>query len=432
MADKALPDLTAAATLDGSELTYITQGGNSRKLVLSALNVLYQPLDSDLTTIAGLTATTDNFIVSVASAWASRTPAQVRTTLGLVIGTNVQAFDALLLSIAGLTFGADNFIYGTGSDTAAAGTITSFGRSLVDDADATAARVTLGLVIGTNVQAYDADLTTWAGITPGTGVGTALAVNVGSAGAFVTFNGALGTPSSATLSNATGLPIAGLVASTSTPIGVGSIELGNSSDTTITRTGAGDIAVEGNAVYRAGGTDVPVTDGGTGSSTASGARTNLGLGTSATVNTGTSGATIPLLNAANTFGALQTFSSGGDLTPAAAPSTTSLGYLGAPQNLGLDSGNVTLALTDCGKHIYHSDGNTRTLTIPANGSVAFPVGTVIAGVNENGAGVLTIAITTDTLRWGSSTGSRSVAANGSWTLLKVASTLWRLTGDGIT
>lgn len=46
-------------------------------------------------------------------------------------------------------------------------------------------------------------------------------------------------------------------------------------DTTITRTGAGDIAVEGNAIYRAGGTDVPVTDGGTGASTAAGARTNL-------------------------------------------------------------------------------------------------------------------------------------------------------------
>jgi hypothetical protein len=53
------------------------------------------------------------------------------------------------------------------------------------------------------------------------------------------------------------------------------INLGAASDTTLSRTGAGDIAVEGNAVYRAGGTDVPVTDGGTGSSTASGARTNL-------------------------------------------------------------------------------------------------------------------------------------------------------------
>lgn len=41
----------------------------------------------------------------------------------------------------------------------------------------------------------------------GTGVLTALGVNVGSAGAFVTFNGALGTPSSGTLTSATGLPI---------------------------------------------------------------------------------------------------------------------------------------------------------------------------------------------------------------------------------
>ena len=49
----------------------------------AAIAAAYQPLDADLTTIAGLTATTDNFIVSVASAWASRTPAQVRTTLGI-------------------------------------------------------------------------------------------------------------------------------------------------------------------------------------------------------------------------------------------------------------------------------------------------------------------------------------------------------------
>src|SRR4029077_6696538 len=43
----------------------------------------FQPLDSGLTTIPGLTATTDNFVVSVSSAWASRTPAQVKTTLAL-------------------------------------------------------------------------------------------------------------------------------------------------------------------------------------------------------------------------------------------------------------------------------------------------------------------------------------------------------------
>lgn len=60
--------------------------------------------------------------------------------------------------------------------------------------------------ISSTVQAYDADLTTWAGITPGTGVGTALAVNVGSAGAFVTNGGALGTPSSGNASNLTSFP----------------------------------------------------------------------------------------------------------------------------------------------------------------------------------------------------------------------------------
>jgi hypothetical protein len=48
------------------------------------------------------------------------------------------------------------------------------------------------------------------GITTGTGVATALGVNVGSAGAMVLFNGAGGTPSSLTLTNALGLPIAGL------------------------------------------------------------------------------------------------------------------------------------------------------------------------------------------------------------------------------
>ena len=118
-----------------------------------------------------------------------------------------QPADAELTAIAGLTSAADSAPYFTGSGTAALMTVTAAGRALIDDADATAQRATLGLVIGTNVQAYDADLTTWAGITPGTGVGTALAVNVGTAGAFVTNGGALGTPSGGTLTNATGLPL---------------------------------------------------------------------------------------------------------------------------------------------------------------------------------------------------------------------------------
>jgi hypothetical protein len=62
---------------------------------------------------------------------------------------------------------------------------------------------------------------------------------------YVAPGGALGTPSSGTLTSCTGLPISGLTASTSTAIGVGSIELGNAADTTLTRSAAGVLAVEG-------------------------------------------------------------------------------------------------------------------------------------------------------------------------------------------
>lgn len=59
---------------------------------------------------------------------------------------------------------------------------------------------------------------------------------------------ALGTPASGTLTNCTGLPVAGIVASTSAALGVGSVELGHASDTTVSRSAAGVAAVEGNPV----------------------------------------------------------------------------------------------------------------------------------------------------------------------------------------
>lgn len=60
----------------------------------------------------------------------------------------------------------------------------------------------------------------------------------------------IGTPSAGVLTNATGLPISGLVASTTLAIGVGSIELGHATDTTIARAAAGRITVETVAVAR--------------------------------------------------------------------------------------------------------------------------------------------------------------------------------------
>lgn len=77
----------------------------------------------------------------------------------------------------------------------------------------------------------------------------------GTASGNLVSGGALGTPSSGTLTNCTGLPIAGLTASTSTALGVGSIELGHASDTTIARVSAGVVSIEGvNILTVAGGT----------------------------------------------------------------------------------------------------------------------------------------------------------------------------------
>jgi len=73
------------------------------------------------------------------------TASGARTNLGLAIGTDVQAYDAALASIAELTTASGQIIYTTASDTYTTATITAAGRAILDDADASAQRTTLGL-----------------------------------------------------------------------------------------------------------------------------------------------------------------------------------------------------------------------------------------------------------------------------------------------
>jgi hypothetical protein len=112
-----------------------------------------------------------------------------------------------------------------------------------------------------------------------------------------------------------------------------------------------------------------------------------------------------------------------------AGTATTTGYVGMPQVI-LASGNLTLSKTHAGEHIYVT-GASQTITIPANGSVPFEIGTTIVIVNGNVT--TSIAITTDTLRLAgtTSTGTRSLVAYGVATLLKIDATTWIISGNGL-
>lgn len=120
--------------------------------------------------------------------------------------------------------------------------------------------------------------------------------------------------------------------------------------------------------------------------------------------------------------------------PVTTGGTFSLGYKNIPQNS--QSAAYTLVLEDDAKHLYHPSADTtaRIWTIPANSSVAFPIGTAITFVNDSSAGVVTISITTDTLVFAGTgtTGSRTLAANGIATAIKMTSTRWMISGTGLT
>jgi hypothetical protein len=100
------------------------------------------------------------------------------------------------------------------------------------------------------------------------------------------------------------------------------------------------------------------------------------------------------------------------------------------------SAAYTTVAADANKHILHPSADTtaRTFTIDSNANVPYRIGTAITFVNQNAAGVLTIAITSDTMRLAGAgtTGSRTLAANGVATALKITATEWIISGTGLT
>ena len=167
---------------------------------------------------------------------------------------------------------------------------------------------------------------------------------------------------------------------------------------------------------------------------------NIGTGatlaaTTKTINIGTAGVSTSITNIAigsAVSGSTTNLTLNGSLAVASAiTSAQSVGYIGYPQNS--TATGITLALTDIGKHIYVT-ATGQTITIPANSSVAFPIGTEILIVGGPTSTTTSIAITTDTLYLSSAgtTGTRTLAAYGMARLLKVTSTTWYIRGDGLT
>ena len=154
-----------SAVVGTNNLTFVQFSGAGQITAGDGLDKSANTLSVDLKSNGGLVIESTEIAVDLSASsitgtlavsdggTGSTSASAARTALGLAIGTNVQAFDAQLSDVAGLTPSNGVFIVGDGSN-------------FVAESGATA-RASLGLTIGTNVQAYDADLDNLSGCQSG-------------------------------------------------------------------------------------------------------------------------------------------------------------------------------------------------------------------------------------------------------------------------
>lgn len=147
--------------------------------------------------------------------------------------------------------------------------------------------------------------------------------------------------------------------------------------------------------------------------------------------------TLPAVNGGTGVSNTYTLTITGNNATFAAPASGNIGTLEVVPSVNGSpciATNYTAVLSDGGRMLCNAASSAITFTIPANASVAYPIGTTLFYLNPCTLGVVTISINSDTLYLSptGATGSRTLAACGAATAFKYGTTSWMIFGNGIT